>query len=94
MANKDLAAGEEVINELPVVVGPKLDTYPLCLGCLAPVDASALCSACGWPVCDAECEKLPMHADAECKVRVRGSSIRRFAGSGSRLTLLPLSGST
>ncbi|XP_034245151.1 SET domain-containing protein SmydA-8-like [Thrips palmi] len=68
VANKDLAAGEEVINELPVVVGPKLDTYPLCLGCLAPVDASALCSACGWPVCDAQCEKLPMHADSECKV--------------------------
>ncbi|XP_052132118.1 SET domain-containing protein SmydA-8-like, partial [Frankliniella occidentalis] len=68
VASKDLPAGEVLVSELPFAVGPKLDTYPLCLGCLAPVDASALCSACGWPVCDADCEKLALHADNECAV--------------------------
>lgn len=69
VAKRDMAAGELVMTELPLCVGPKLDTYPLCLGCLAHVDASALCSACGWPVCGPECESLPLHAEDECKVR-------------------------
>lgn len=68
MASRDLAAGEALVSELPMAIGPKLDTYPVCLGCLAYVDASYLCAACGWPVCDADCEKLPLHADQECKV--------------------------
>ncbi|KAJ1521110.1 hypothetical protein ONE63_002812 [Megalurothrips usitatus] len=68
VARRDLPAGTVVASELPVCIGPKLDTYPLCLGCLAPVDASALCSTCGWPVCDADCEKLPLHAQDECPI--------------------------
>ncbi|KAK3925491.1 SET domain-containing protein SmydA-8, isoform A [Frankliniella fusca] len=68
VASRDLPAGEVLVSELPFAVGPKLDTYPLCLGCLAPVDASAVCSACGWPVCDPDCERLPLHADNECAV--------------------------
>lgn len=27
-----------------------------------------MCSTCGWPVCNEACEKLPIHAENECKI--------------------------
>lgn len=45
-----------------------LDTPPLCLGCYTPADGTTLCSKCGWPVCGPECEEIPAHKNAECKV--------------------------
>jgi len=68
VCKKDLKRSEEVLSELPVAVGPKQDTVPLCLGCLAPADASVLCDACGWPVCEPACAALPAHRDAECPI--------------------------
>lgn len=55
VANKELQPGEEIVTEMPFVVGPKAFTYPLCLSCYAPwppsVTNKPLCSRCGWPVC-------------------------------------------
>ncbi|KAI4472100.1 set and mynd domain containing arthropod-specific member 4 isoform a [Holotrichia oblita] len=34
----------------------------------AYIDCSNLCSTCGWPVCDVDCEVVPAHKDAECGV--------------------------
>ncbi|XP_063243954.1 SET domain-containing protein SmydA-8 isoform X3 [Bacillus rossius redtenbacheri] len=68
VAARDLAAGESIFSELPVAVGPKADSSPLCLGCHGLVDGSASCSRCGWPVCGPGCEDSPVHAAAECEV--------------------------
>ncbi|KAG7208615.1 hypothetical protein KM043_014822 [Ampulex compressa] len=72
VAGKELAAGDEIVTEMPFVVGPKSFTYPLCLSCYTPwppsPDDKPLCSKCGWPVCSAECESHPQHRDYECQI--------------------------
>nr|XP_026495920.1 SET domain-containing protein SmydA-8 [Vanessa tameamea] len=65
-ANKDLECGELIFTDLPVTVGPKPDTSPLCLGCYCPVENS-VCSRCSWPICSTECEQSPQHVP-ECDV--------------------------
>ncbi|KRT82251.1 SET domain-containing protein, partial [Oryctes borbonicus] len=54
-----------------------IDSPPVCLGCYAYIDCSNLCSICGWPVCDTDCEVVPAHRDAECAT---------FAGAKVRFT--------
>ncbi|CAK9831508.1 SET domain-containing protein SmydA-8, isoform A [Anthophora retusa] len=77
VANKDLQPGEQIITEMPFVVGPKAFTYPLCLSCYVPwpsrINAKYLCSKCGWPVCSAECENQPQHKDYECPIFVQAN---------------------
>ncbi|XP_032672669.1 uncharacterized protein LOC116844767 [Odontomachus brunneus] len=72
VTSRELQAGEEVVTEMPFVVGPKACTYPLCLACYTPwppsPDDKPLCSKCGWPVCGEECENLLQHKDYECQV--------------------------
>ncbi|XP_076240125.1 uncharacterized protein LOC143182785 [Calliopsis andreniformis] len=72
VANKELKAGEEIVTEMPFVVGPKAFTQPLCLSCYTPwpptLDDKPLCSKCGWPVCSAECENQPQHKNYECEI--------------------------
>lgn len=73
VASRDLEAGEEILTELPVVVGPKACSGPLCLSCYTPwpmtPENPPLCSTCNWPVCNQECEKLSQHKDYECPVK-------------------------
>ncbi|XP_063228985.1 SET domain-containing protein SmydA-8 [Bacillus rossius redtenbacheri] len=76
VAARDIRAGEVILREAPLVVGPKVASYPACLGCLRRVRAQhgayRECSGCGWPVCGPACEALPWHAD-ECRLmRARG----------------------
>ncbi|KOC67670.1 Protein msta, isoform B, partial [Habropoda laboriosa] len=77
VANKELQPGEEIITEMPFVVGPKAFSYPLCLSCYTPwpsrVNAKYLCTKCGWPVCSEECENQPQHKDYECQVFVQAN---------------------
>ncbi|CAL7951702.1 unnamed protein product [Xylocopa violacea] len=72
VANKELEAGEEIITEMPFIVGPKAFTYPLCLSCYTAwpptLNEKPLCSKCGWPVCSTECENQPQHKDYECQI--------------------------
>ncbi|XP_011506599.1 PREDICTED: uncharacterized protein LOC105369055 [Ceratosolen solmsi marchali] len=72
VAIKNLEPGEEVMSELPFVVGPKSFTHPLCLSCYSPwpseLDNQFLCSTCCWPVCSTECEVQPQHKDYECGI--------------------------
>lgn len=72
VASRELQAGEEIVTEMPFVVGPKASTYPLCLSCYTPwppePDDKPLCSKCGWPVCGQECELALQHKDYECQV--------------------------
>ncbi|XP_015588255.1 protein msta [Cephus cinctus] len=72
VAAKDLKAGEEILSELPFVVGPKASSYPLCISCYSPWPETegnnTLCSKCSWPVCGPNCENLSQHKDYECEI--------------------------
>ncbi len=37
VASRTIKAGELILHEPPLVIGPKLLTQPLCLGCYKPV---------------------------------------------------------
>ncbi|XP_041982350.1 SET domain-containing protein SmydA-8 [Aricia agestis] len=65
-AKKDIERGEVIFSDLPVVVGPKPDTPPLCLGCYCPVEQT-VCSHCSWPICSPACEQDPHH-QLECEI--------------------------
>lgn len=40
VASRDLKAGDVILREDPIVVGPKQVTEPVCLGCYKRVDGS------------------------------------------------------
>ncbi|XP_075230843.1 SET and MYND domain containing, arthropod-specific, member 2 isoform X2 [Lycorma delicatula] len=75
IASRDIKAGEIIIKEPPLVVGPKVASLPTCLGChklLKPTspDEETLvdyykCSGCGWPMCAPRCESSSHHQQ-EC----------------------------
>lgn len=66
-ASRDITAGEVIIRDTPLIVGPKQVTLPLCLGCFTPVDGSYSCTLCGWPLCGPECQKITLHYP-ECQL--------------------------
>ncbi|RZF39124.1 hypothetical protein LSTR_LSTR013859 [Laodelphax striatellus] len=77
VATRDIKAGEVIIKEPPLVVGPKLCSVPTCLGCHKTLQATSpddetpanyyKCSGCGWPLCAPRCESLPQHKQ-ECEL--------------------------
>merc|ERR1712223_476205 len=79
VAQTDLAAGQLIFNELPMIVGPRQLTKPLCLGChkeLKDSKSTVNCSRCGWPLCSRKCEDSPIHA-AECRIlRAGGQKVK------------------
>jgi hypothetical protein len=73
VANRDIKAGEIILEEQPLTFGPVCSTggeeiLPLCLGCYRPVGGSFLCSECGWPMCCQACCNMQQHKDWECSV--------------------------
>ncbi|KAH8370423.1 hypothetical protein KR093_003406, partial [Drosophila rubida] len=73
-ATRDIAMGEQIMREAPLVLGPKVASPPVCLGChrnlLPPAERWGnfhKCSACSWPLCGKECEQSPHHRD-ECRL--------------------------
>lgn len=78
VASRELQAGEEIITEMPFVIGPKACTYPLCLSCFTPwppeSDNKPLCSKCKWPICGQDCENASQHKDYECQVKLQLNS--------------------
>ncbi|VVC43205.1 Zinc finger, MYND-type [Cinara cedri] len=79
VAARDIKAGEVLLEERPLVVGPKAGSPPVCLACYAPVTDGRTCSACGWPVCGARCEMAPVHRLAECPLIAGQYDARRSA---------------
>ncbi|KAK3874343.1 hypothetical protein Pcinc_020730 [Petrolisthes cinctipes] len=67
VASRDLSVDDLVLTEAPLVLGPKPDTEPLCLGCYRKLPGSYRCSRCSWPLCGVECESSPDH-QPECEV--------------------------
>lgn len=65
VATRDIAAGEVLLEERPLAVGPKAGAPAgVCLACYAATRNR--CSACGWPACGPRCETAAVHRDAEC----------------------------
>ena len=42
-AVRNIKAGEIILTEAPLVLGPAQTTIPVCLGCYVPVDGSYKC---------------------------------------------------
>lgn len=76
VAARDIKAGELILKESPLVVGPRINTSLLCLGCFRVLSKNyKLCQKCGLaPVCGANCELKSPHADYECEF------YRRYSG--------------
>ncbi|XP_045488862.1 SET domain-containing protein SmydA-8 [Pieris rapae] len=76
VASRDLSPGDIVIEESPIVFGPKAMADPEskmpCVGCYKPIftDVGERCSKCGWPVCSGNCPGLtdPRHHGVECHI--------------------------
>ncbi|CAH2093115.1 unnamed protein product [Euphydryas editha] len=86
-ANKDLECGELIFVDSPIVVGPKPDASPLCLGCYCPVE-NTVCSRCSWPICSTECEQSVQHKP-ECEIfsqaKVRFQPVEDWSASSPQL---------
>lgn len=55
------------MRKQPLILGPKLASEPICLGCHQKLDfLYEDCSKCGWPLCSQECEQSKMH-QIECE---------------------------
>lgn len=68
VASEDIRAGTVIMRKKPLVLGPKLASEPVCLGCHQKLDfLYEECSRCGWPLCCQECENSKLHRD-ECEV--------------------------
>eukprot|EP00092_Neocalanus_flemingeri_P005018 GFUD01005395.1.p1 GENE.GFUD01005395.1~~GFUD01005395.1.p1 ORF type:complete len:523 (+),score=168.51 GFUD01005395.1:74-1570(+) len=77
VANRDLKAGETILEEKPLSWAPMLDTRPVCLTCLDNVTGSYHCPTCGWPMCSKTCAQSAVHRNKECST---------FASCGVRLS--------
>lgn len=64
--------GDIILQESPLVMGPKQNSRPLCLGCYRDVDGRFVCPRCGWPMCGPECCSKPQHT-AECQITPTGA---------------------
>lgn len=67
VAARDIAAGEVVFREAPLVVGPKAGAGATCLACLKalPGDTWEGCEHCGAPLCRPQCGGKG-HNEREC----------------------------
>lgn len=61
------------MQDEPLLMGPKMMTEPVCLGCYRPVDGEYKCRDCGFPLCSSDCEGTEDH-EPECRA-VQGSGI-------------------
>ncbi|KAJ9581776.1 hypothetical protein L9F63_003845, partial [Diploptera punctata] len=71
VASRDIKAGEVILKELPLVLGPRVDSSPICIGCYKPLPMYQPnhCSQClVAPVCGAQCERTGDHSDVECEI--------------------------
>lgn len=74
VTTRDVAAGEILMQDAPLLLGPKMMTEPVCLGCYRPVnDDHYTCQGCGFPLCSSDCEGTEDH-EPECSA-VRDSGV-------------------
>lgn len=99
VAARDIAAGELVFYDAPLVLGPRAGVHcpPVCAGCLQGPEALLPCSrGCGLPVCSSQCETDPLHR-FECQklrnwgVRTNGSWSHELLRASTPVRCLALS---
>lgn len=74
-ASRDLKAGEVILRDKPLVVGPK-SFKPVCLGCYGPIKGRIQCALCGWLMCgDRDCPRAGHAAECELIRRHRPDGI-------------------
>ncbi|KAJ8915038.1 hypothetical protein NQ315_016013, partial [Exocentrus adspersus] len=72
VSTKEIAPGEKILSEEPIVVGPCTGCKVQCLGCYKPLETEtyiAQCVRCGWPLCSQTCPGLGKshgHTIEEC----------------------------
>ncbi|CAL4066087.1 unnamed protein product [Meganyctiphanes norvegica] len=70
VAARDVQAGELILQDMALLLGPKMITEPLCLGCYKPTaEGDYLCTICGFPMCSKDCQDVSDH-EPECKAIV------------------------
>lgn len=66
IAARDIAAGEMVFREAPLVLVPRSEPTPVCLACLTFLKGDwPACKGCGAPLCSPPCDG-ELHSKAEC----------------------------
>ncbi|KAK4326384.1 hypothetical protein Pmani_003100 [Petrolisthes manimaculis] len=68
-----LEAGQVLMEDTPLVMGPMAECTDVCLGCheLIPESSEVLhCPGCYWPICSIKCATSPNHLP-ECSVLAR-----------------------
>ncbi|CAL4102903.1 unnamed protein product [Meganyctiphanes norvegica] len=65
VANRDIAAGELIMREKSIIIGPRHRGAPVCLGCHGKPTPHFTCSKCKYPLCSPDCESSRYH-QAEC----------------------------
>lgn len=94
LATRDLAPGDVIFSETPLVWGPSIHTtnQRLCVGCGKRCnDASLRCAKCCWPVCKLNCEGLSdkRRHELECAILARARIIPRYrVSAGDRSIIL------
>ncbi|KAF2369132.1 SET domain [Trinorchestia longiramus] len=71
VATRDIKAGEVVLKEGPLLVGPKQKSPGICLGCHRPAK-DYRCSNCHFPLCGPSCQRTKYHKD-ECEILSRAN---------------------
>lgn len=72
VASRNLKAGDLIIEESPLAIGPCADYGPVCLGCYQKVEFNSTqyrCPGCSWPLCNANCPGMRKdygHTEWEC----------------------------
>ncbi|XP_037084090.1 SET domain-containing protein SmydA-8-like [Pollicipes pollicipes] len=93
VATRTIQPGDIILQEPPLIVGPKQATGPVCLGCHRPLTydtaqgqltpPAVRCPKCGWSLCRPDCSRW--HSRDECLLwsRARRPFDLRPAASGA-----------
>ena len=68
VASRNLKAGNEIMSDEPLAIGPMGTSHLLCLTCYKPIisDTFFKCPDCSWPMCSIECSCNKIH-EKECE---------------------------
>ncbi|XP_045583669.2 LOW QUALITY PROTEIN: SET domain-containing protein SmydA-8 [Procambarus clarkii] len=69
VASRPLPAGQVLVEEVPLAVGPLSISALVCLGCHGSIRGNNFprCPGCWWPLCSLECASSSRHQD-ECPI--------------------------